>query len=458
MELVKSDGRILGGADAVVELARRVWWGWPLWVFAQAPGSRPLLRAAYRWIAARRHCLGGTCERPTTMLPGGNRACFGFPLLDDRQILARLESGNAAIESIHGEGNGARTSVRSSVFLCGREGSGLKSALLNSTASEGRRGGSRLEACATNDAWIGWVVVFGMAGGAFWVRDYLPAWAFMWALALAMFAGCKWVTWRKARWCLHETSPPPRTRSGNFRFQISDFKFSISRSLSYLVGWVGMDAEAFLGGVEPRAMPARKEWWFAVLKACFGVALVWGGARLVPANAALTQGWVGLVGLVFLLHFGLFHLLALAWQWAGVDAQPIMRAPILATSISEFWGQRWNRAFHQLAHEIAFRPLRRTLGTLMATVAVFLLSGLVHEAVISLPARSGYGLPTGYFLLQGLALLGERSRLGRRLGLGRGCRGWLWTFLWTAGPAPILFHPPFINKVILPFLDVIGAL
>src|SRR5258708_30779948 len=112
---------------------------------------------------------------------------------------------------------------------------------------------------------------------------------------------------------------------------ISDFKFSISRSLGYLVGWVGMDAEAFLGGVEPRAMPARKDWWFAVLKACFGVALVWGGVRLVPANAALTQGWIGLVGLVLLLHFGLFPLLALAWQWARVDAPPTIRPPIFAT-------------------------------------------------------------------------------------------------------------------------------
>ncbi len=455
MELVTSDGKILGGADAVIELAGQIWWGWPLWALAQIPGSRPLLRALYRGIAARRYCVGGGCQRPATPPIGGRKAGFQPALPHHPRAPAGSEVGSRS---------------------------------------------GRLEACPTaNRSWIGWVLVFGMAGAAFWVQAYLPAWAFMWVLALAMFAGCKWVTWRRVCSVAHEPSPRPLIRVDNFKFSVFNFHFLIPRSLGYLAGWVGMDAEAFLGsppavrarigtmkcrsrreealirsgrimslltsaptrfmeGVEQPVKPARKDWWLAGLKTCFGGLLVWGVVRLVPATAALVQGWLGLAGLAFLLHFGLFHLLALAWQRAGVDAQPIMRAPILATSVGEFWGQRWNKAFHQLAHEIAFRPLRRKLGARLATVAVFLLSGLVHEAVISLPARAGFGLPTGYFLLQGLALLAERSWPGRRLGLGRGWRGWLWTFLWTAGLAPFLFHPPFIHKVILPFLNVIGAL
>ena len=92
-----------------------------------------------------------------------------------------------------------------------------------------------------------------------------------------------------------------------------------------------------------------------------------------------------------------------------------------------------------------------------ALLAVFAVSGLLHELVISLPARGGYGLPSIYFAAQGLGLLLERSRAGRRLGLGRGWRGRLFALVVVAGPAFWLFHPPFIHKVILPMLRAIGA-
>jgi acetyl esterase len=61
LRVLAHDGRQFGGADAIIYLARQVWWAWPLWALAQVPGIRPALRFAYRWIAARRHCLGGVC-------------------------------------------------------------------------------------------------------------------------------------------------------------------------------------------------------------------------------------------------------------------------------------------------------------------------------------------------------------------------------------------------------------
>ena len=63
MKLLTADGRQLGGADAIVFVARHVQWGWPFWAIGQIPGIRHALRAGYRAIAARRHCLSGTCER-----------------------------------------------------------------------------------------------------------------------------------------------------------------------------------------------------------------------------------------------------------------------------------------------------------------------------------------------------------------------------------------------------------
>ena len=74
-----------------------------------------------------------------------------------------------------------------------------------------------------------------------------------------------------------------------------------------------------------------------------------------------------------------------------------------------------------------------------------------------LPARGGFGLPTAYFVLQGLGVLAERSDWGRRVGLGRGLRGWLFTVVFTGAPVFWLFHPVFINNIILPMLRAIGA-
>ena len=68
LRLLTHDGRQFGGADAIVYLARQVWWAWPLWALAHIPGMRSALRFAYRWIAVRRHCLSGVCVHTGALL------------------------------------------------------------------------------------------------------------------------------------------------------------------------------------------------------------------------------------------------------------------------------------------------------------------------------------------------------------------------------------------------------
>ncbi len=64
MRVLTSGGQVIGGADAIVFLARGIWWAWPLYAAAQLPGVRAVLRAGYRWIAARRRCSSATCMAP----------------------------------------------------------------------------------------------------------------------------------------------------------------------------------------------------------------------------------------------------------------------------------------------------------------------------------------------------------------------------------------------------------
>lgn len=62
LRVLADNGRQYGGADAIVFLARQVWWASPLsWAVAQIPGARAILRFVYRRIAIRRHCLSGVC-------------------------------------------------------------------------------------------------------------------------------------------------------------------------------------------------------------------------------------------------------------------------------------------------------------------------------------------------------------------------------------------------------------
>ena len=84
MRLSLADDRNLGGADAVAEIARQIWWAWPLWLFSRLPGARPFLQAVYRVIAANRHCLGGACRLRDPQcrrhqVPGRHHVFFEMP-------------------------------------------------------------------------------------------------------------------------------------------------------------------------------------------------------------------------------------------------------------------------------------------------------------------------------------------------------------------------------------------
>lgn len=261
----------------------------------------------------------------------------------------------------------------------------------------------------------------------------IPPWAGMWGLSLLVFGSLKLVSWSA---CTVAASP--------------------GRQLGYLIGWPGMDADTFLEARKaPR--PSASEWGRAVLMSLLGAALIWVIWPIIHERSPKLAGATGMTGIVLLLHFGTFQLLSCFWRTAGIQAVPIMNRPWASQSVSEFWGRRWNLAFRDLTHRFLFRALTRRLPPSMALLIGFVVSGLIHDLVISLPAHGGWALPTLYFTIQGVAILVERSSVGRSWGLGRGPVGWCFTATILLLPSPLLFHPPFLLRVINPFLVTLGA-
>ncbi len=283
--------------------------------------------------------------------------------------------------------------------------------------------------------WGGWVPLGVLPLLSLLARDHVPGWVFMWLIALAIYAGFKWLTYRQDA--------------------VSGSRIPFGIRMLYLWAWPGMSLRQFAALIPLEARGVSFwQWGAPVMKTLLGAGLVWVALPKLPVEMPLLQGWVGMVGVIMMLHFGVFHLLSLIYRRLGFDARPNMRAPLLAGSPADFWGRRWNTAFNILAHRYGFRVLLPKVGTSWALVLVFLGSGLLHEVVITLPAGGGYGLPTLYFLLQAVGMLCEHWwRLNRH---PRTARLFAWSII--LGPITCLFPPVFVLNVMLPMLRAIGAI
>jgi hypothetical protein len=294
------------------------------------------------------------------------------------------------------------------------------------------------ESIVTMPPWRGWVPLVVLTIGVVALTPHQwPRWVMMWLMMFAVFAGLKWLSWRRT------------------------FVSGVSwrQHAAYLFAWPGLDAEAFLSRQQlpTTEQPSSWEWLSAGSKFLAGIGLFWGAKHLVPCGQEILLGWLGMIGVVLMFHFGSFHELSCAWRMAGVRAEPLMNHPFAAVRVSEFWGKRWNTAYRDVTYRFLFRPLSGRLGPRWAILVGFAFSALVHELVISMPAAAGYGGPTAFFMIQAAALFAERSRLGRAIGLGSGWIGWAFTMLMLALPAYWLFHPPFVLYVVVPFMRILDA-
>ncbi|WP_186458748.1 wax synthase family protein [Mucilaginibacter achroorhodeus] len=239
-------------------------------------------------------------------------------------------------------------------------------------------------------------------------------------------------------------------------------KLSFGKWFAFACGWAGMRPQPFETLGEPSQPGATRMISFGISRLLLGLLLVYVTRLLIhhniiPGNSLgyIITALLLLIGFSLILHFGLLSISAGMWRLQGAATYYLFRRPAAALSITEFWGKRWNLAFSEMTSIAIFRPLKQRFGNTAAVFVSFVFSGLLHELALSVPVNAGYGLSTLYFLAHAFIVALERTIQKRcPLFLANKTTAHIWVFFWLVLPAPLLFHPQFINGVVLPLADL----
>ena len=215
----------------------------------------------------------------------------------------------------------------------------------------------------------------------------------------------------------------------------------------YLTAWPGMDLKRFRQSKRTTGRDADPRW---LARGLGGMAL--GAATLTAAVVAdvgpAVGGWLAIVGLLALVHFGYADVLSWILRRRGFAVRRLFNAPERSTSLNDFWTRRWNVAFVEM-DRVLFMPRLRRLSPQAAPFLMLVGSGIMHELALSYPAGSGWGLPLIYFALHGLGMQAERTAWFQRRSI------WFakwWTRALVLAPVALVFHRPFRDALPLEFL------
>jgi hypothetical protein len=130
--------------------------------------------------------------------------------------------------------------------------------------------------------------------------------------------------------------------------------------------------------------------------------------------------------------------LELIWMPSGLQFPMHHRFPLVARSLSDFWGNRWNTWVSDWVRQMIFRPMSKT--PVRGLFAGFFLSGMVHEIIINVPLYFLYGVNLLgsmmiFFPLQAVGILIERKLAPGSPLLKRAC-----LYLFVVAPAPLIFN------------------
>jgi len=202
--------------------------------------------------------------------------------------------------------------------------------------------------------------------------------------------------------------------------------------------WAGMNPGAFQGD-------RREIRWRFDFYAGLGYLLAGLGSCVLLAYLEVYVLVAMFIGLSLSFHFGVLRITTSFWRFVGFPVRPLFRNPLVSRDVSDFWSTRWNISFSQMIARTVRRPLIGFLGTRGSMFAVFLVSGIFHELVITVPVKGGYGMPTLYFLIHGIAVVTEKDTWP----------DWvkkLMALFLVVIPLPLLFPEKFTQEIIMPCL------
>jgi len=216
-------------------------------------------------------------------------------------------------------------------------------------------------------------------------------------------------------------------------------RLSHGRYLIFAFLWFGMDPGSFK---RRRAGPS----WKGDL--CWGLAMMFLGTAVAWIVWRTGEQQIFLMFLPMSLgfHFGALRVLKAGHRFYGFPVRTLFPNLLRTTGVADFWSRRWNTGYSQMMQRLVGKPVGCRFGRSNGLMAVFLVSGLLHEVAIAVPVIAGWGLPTLYFIIHGsLALLEEK--MGFQFGK-------VPTLLLVALPLGLLFPVEFQEQVIARCLGV----
>jgi D-alanyl-lipoteichoic acid acyltransferase DltB (MBOAT superfamily) len=142
------------------------------------------------------------------------------------------------------------------------------------------------------------------------------------------------------------------------------------------------------------------------------IAAFWGVIRIAPtlqgAPSLVVRLALGLVSVYAFTDFA-YGLVAVALNALGFGIYALHRAPVLACSVQEFWGERWNLTVSAWFREHLLIPSMRRRRPTLGVVASFLASAVLHAYLVLAAVSATLALVMfGYFALQAVFMLVER--------------------------------------------------